>query len=199
MRIERLVTDPDGMANNVWLLGGSEEVIVVDASHEPDRIMEAVEGRHVAAILITHGHVDHVNGAPALRAATGAPVLLHPADLPLWHATHRDAEPDGVLEHGQKLTIDSETVTVLHTPGHTPGSCSFLLAERGAVLTGDTLFPGGPGATRWDYSSFPTILESIATQLFTLPAEMGVHPGHGASTSIGREAPHLEEWHSRGW
>ncbi|MET8067921.1 MBL fold metallo-hydrolase, partial [Micromonospora sp. NPDC005313] len=131
---------------------------------------------------------------PELARATGAPVLLHPADRVLWDMTHPDTEPDGDLTDGQTITVGGTTLRVLHTPGHSPGACSLYAPDLGAVFTGDTLFAGGPGATGRSYSDFGTIVESIRTRLLTLPPETVVHTGHGDDTTIGAEAPHLDEW-----
>ena len=152
----------------------------------------------MVGILSTHGHNDHINAAPALAALVGAPVLLHPADRVLWDQTHPDRAPDGELADGQAIAVAGGHLRVLHTPGHAPGACCLLAPEVGAVFTGDTLFAGGPGATGRSFSSFDTIIESIRTRLLALPPETVVHPGHGDGTTIGAEAPHLQEWLDRG-
>lgn len=121
----------------------------------------------------------------------GVPAAIHPAD-----ATLADKSFDEDLTEGS-FTIGETTATIIHTPGHTPGSC--CIALDGVVLTGDTLFPGGPGATRFDHSDFGTIIESIETKLFTLDDRTVVLPGHGAATTIGAERPQLPEWVERGW
>jgi glyoxylase-like metal-dependent hydrolase (beta-lactamase superfamily II) len=184
--------------NNVWIVGDSSEVIVVDAAHDHEPIAAAVGGRRTVAIVGTHGHNDHINAAVALGSALGAPVLLHPADLPLWHEVYADAEPDGSLDGGDVLRVGDTTFSVLHTPGHTPGGCCLYDADSGTVFSGDTLFRGGPGATGRSWSDFPTIIESISTRLLVLPPSTRVLTGHGDETSIGDEAPHLDEWIARG-
>jgi glyoxylase-like metal-dependent hydrolase (beta-lactamase superfamily II) len=184
--------------NNVWIIGDADECVVIDAAHDADRIAAAVGGRTVRAIVGTHGHNDHVNAAPALATRTGAPVLLHPADRVLWDMTHRDRPPEGPLADGQVITVAGVDLRVLHTPGHAPGACCLYAPGLGVVFTGDTLFSGGPGATGRSYSDFDTIIGSIRTRLLTLPAETVVHTGHGESTTIGAEAPHLAEWIARG-
>lgn len=205
-RIDHLVTAGafhlDGgtweVENNVWLLGDDREVAVVDAAHDAEAIRAAAGGRQVVAILCTHAHDDHVNAAPALARRTGAPVLLHPDDRPLWDLAHDAATPDAPLVEGQIVTIAGTDVHVLHTPGHAPGGVCLYVPDLGTVFTGDTLFRGGPGATGRSFSDFPTIVSSIRDRLLTLPPETVVLTGHGEPTTIGDEAPHLEEWIARG-
>ncbi|WHM39505.1 MBL fold metallo-hydrolase [Streptomyces sp. BPTC-684] len=205
-RIEHLVTSGtfalDGgvwdVDNNVWIVGDDEEAVVVDAAHDAQAILAALGGRTLRAIVCTHAHNDHIDAAPELAEATGAPVLLHPDDLPLWKLTHPDRAPDGELADGQAVTVAGTALTVLHTPGHAPGAVCLYAPELGTVFTGDTLFAGGPGATGRSFSHFPTILDSIRERLLTLPPETVVRTGHGDSTTIGAEAPQLDEWIKRG-
>jgi glyoxylase-like metal-dependent hydrolase (beta-lactamase superfamily II) len=205
-RIEHLVTSGtfslDGQTfdvdNNVWLLGDDQEVIVFDAPHDPDAIAQAVGGRRVVAIACTHAHDDHVRSAPELAERLSTQVLLHPDDRVLWDLTHARQPPDGALHHGQVLEVAGTGVHVLHTPGHAPGAVCFSVPDLGVVLSGDTLFSGGPGATGRSYSDYPTILDSIRTRLFTLPPETRVLTGHGQETTVGAEAPSYDEWVKRG-
>jgi glyoxylase-like metal-dependent hydrolase (beta-lactamase superfamily II) len=184
--------------NNVWLLGDGREVVVIDAAHDARAIADRVGGRTVKAIVCTHAHNDHINAAADLAGATGAPILLHPADQVLWDQVYGDAVPYEPLADGQQLTVAGLTLRVLHTPGHAPGAVCLYVPELGVVFSGDTLFKGGPGATGRSHSSFPTIVDSIRDRLLTLPGETVVHTGHGDSTSIKAEAPHLDEWITRG-
>jgi glyoxylase-like metal-dependent hydrolase (beta-lactamase superfamily II) len=184
--------------NNVWVLGDELECVVVDAPHSAEAVQRVVGGRRVVAVLATHAHDDHVRAAPALARAVGAPVLLHPDDRLLWDLVHPDVPPDGALTDGQTIEVAGTELRVLHTPGHSPGACSFHAPELGLVFTGDTLFAGGPGATGRSYSDFGTIISSIRSRLLTLPPETVVHTGHGDSTTIGAEAPNLDDWISRG-
>jgi len=184
--------------NNIWLVGDDHEVIVVDAAHDAHPIAVAVGDRSVRAILCTHGHNDHINAADALSRATGgAPVLLHPADEMLWDVVYPDRQPDAPVTDGTELEVAGEVFRVVHTPGHSPGGVC-LLGPEGHVFGGDTLFKGGPGATGRSYSDFDTIIDSIRDRLLVLAPETIVHTGHGDTTTVGDEAPHLPEWIARG-
>lgn len=185
--------------NNVWLLGDDQQVIIIDAAHDANAIVRAVGEREVLGLLLTHGHVDHVNAAVATSQALDTHVYLHPSDLFLWQETHGDTLPDFELSDGASFMVAGVDVTTVHTPGHTPGSVCFVVPALETVFSGDTLFQGGPGATRWEYSSFEQIVESIRDRLFSLPTSTAVNPGHGESTSIAAEQPALETWLARGW
>lgn len=205
VRIERVVTsgvfELDGgswdVDNNVWVIGDDNECLVVDCAHEADKIIAAINGRRVVALVCTHGHNDHVNAHREVAQATGATVWLHPADLPLWELSQSDA-PGGALADGQVFTVGDVDLTVLHTPGHAPGAVCLHAPALHVVFSGDTLFNGGPGATGRSFSDFPTIIASITGRLLTLPGETAVLTGHGDSTTIDAEAPHLPEWLARG-
>jgi glyoxylase-like metal-dependent hydrolase (beta-lactamase superfamily II) len=184
--------------NNIWLIGDDHEVLVVDAAHDAAPIAATVGDRKVTAILCTHGHNDHINAADALSTATGgAPVLLHPADEMLWDVVYPERKPDDAVEEGRELDVAGSRLRIVHTPGHSPGGVC-LLGPDGHVFGGDTLFKGGPGATGRSFSDFPTIIESIRDRLLVLPSTTVVHTGHGDSTTIGDEAPNLDEWIARG-
>ncbi|KAA5834983.1 MBL fold metallo-hydrolase [Saccharopolyspora hirsuta] len=205
--IEHLVTSGtfslDGgtweVGNNVWIVGDDREVLLIDPAHDADAVAAQVADRRVTAIVCTHAHDDHINQAPVLAQRFGAPVLLNPDEAPLWKLTHPEHQPDEELRAGQALTVAGIELEVLPTPGHSPGSTCLHAPELGVVFTGDTLFQGGPGATGRSYSSFDTIIASISRTLLALPGETTVHTGHGGSTTIGAEAPHLEEWIARGY
>ena len=204
-RVERVVTSGvfslDGqdfdVDNNVWIVGDDETVVIVDAAHDAANILDAVGGRDVTAIVCTHAHNDHVNAARDLVAATGAPVCLHPDDRMLWEVVNPDLE-FVELQDGDTVHVAGTDLQVVHTPGHSPGGVCLVAPDLGVVLTGDTLFHGGPGATGRSFSHFPTILDSIRERLLTLPPGTRVLTGHGDETVIGIEAADYDAWVARG-
>ncbi|GAB3208896.1 MBL fold metallo-hydrolase [Marinactinospora thermotolerans] len=204
--VDRLVTsgtfELDGgsweVDNNVWIVGDERKAIVIDAAHDHEAIARALGDRELMAILCTHAHNDHVNAAADLADLADAPILLHPDDAPLWRMVHPGREPDAPLLDGERLQAGGVELQVIATPGHAPGAVCLYAPELGVLFSGDTLFSGGPGATGRSYSDFPTIIDSIRGRLLTLPEETLVLTGHGASTTIGAEAPHLHEWIQRG-
>ena len=181
-----------GMENNVYILECPEthEALLVDGCFEPDKILDGAKGAEVIAIVQTHGHADHVQALPELLEELDVPVAAHEGD-------DYPVEVQRVLSDGDEVSFGNRTARVLHTPGHTPGGTCFLVGNH--LISGDTLFPGGPGNTWGDNDAFAQIIESVKTKLFTLPEETLVYPGHGRDTTIGAEKPHLQEWIDRGW
>ena len=179
--------------NNTYLLEcpATHEALLIDACYEADKIMAGAEGAKVVGIVQTHGHYDHVDALVELKEKLGVPVHAHPAeDYPV--------PIDVELADGDTISFGKDhEVMVLHTPGHTPGGVCLLIGEH--LVSGDTLFPGGPGNTWGDSKLFDQIIASVETKLFTLPDATRVYPGHGDDTTIGTERPHLDEWKDRRW
>ena len=181
------------MDNNVYLIRDSatDEVLVIDAANDADRILGEVEGLRVVGVVTTHGHGDHWQALAAVAKATGAPTWLHPRDA--------DMVPhlaDQAIDDGETIAVGSAAVQLLHTPGHTPGSTCLLIGDH--LFTGDTLFPGGPGNTDGDPARFAEIMAGL-DRLFDLPDDTRICPGHGVDSTIGRERPYVETWRARGW
>ncbi len=184
---------------NVWVLRcrRTGEAVLIDAAAEPELLLDWASTLGVRAVIQTHGHWDHVGAIPAFRRHH-YPVRISPADA----AMVPDAESLGLrgdLDDGAIIAVGDLRLRALATPGHTPGSMCFSLEGAPLVFAGDTLFPGGPGATGGDPGRFAAILDAIERHLFRLPPETLVLPGHGADTTVGAERPHLAEWASRGW
>ncbi len=182
------------MDNNAYVVActATGQAVIIDAAAEAGRILEACEDLSVQLILTTHGHHDHIGALDEVRAALSIPWRMHLADVDI-----AGRAPDEAIRDGDIVTVGEFAIHAIHTPGHTPGSVSFAIEP--VVFSGDTLFPGGPGATRWSYSSFGDIMDSIERRLFPLGDPTVVHPGHGASTTIGAERPSAPEWRARGW
>ncbi|PZS06087.1 MAG: hypothetical protein DLM70_05475 [Chloroflexi bacterium] len=179
--------------NNVYILVDPEtkESILFDAPVDAEPILRELEGTKLKYILMTHCDRDHVGALKEVHDRTGAPVGVHAAEserLPL--------DADFQIEDQQTFALGNAELKAMHTPGHSPGGMSFLVDD--ILVSGDTLFPGGPGNTQRPDGSFDEIINSIKTKLFVLPDEMKVYPGHGKPTTIGQERPHLQEWIDRG-
>jgi glyoxylase-like metal-dependent hydrolase (beta-lactamase superfamily II) len=180
------------MENNVYVLECPEthDSLIVDGCFEPETILMATEGTTVVGILQTHGHRDHVQALPRLVDELSVPVHAHPGDS-------YPVRIDRRVDDGDVITFGAREAKAIHTPGHTPGGLCFLVGRH--LISGDSLFPGGPGATRGDARAFTQLMDAIETKLFVLPDDTVVYPGHGADTTIGAERPHLQEWRERGW
>jgi len=191
--IHKVVVGP--YDNNVFVLRCKQtgDAVLLDAANEHELLLELCRDLNVGKVLETHGHWDHIQAIPAVREA-GIDVGV----------TREDAEMlpsyDFLLEDETVIPVGRLRLHTVHTPGHTPGSMCFLVEGSPVLFSGDTLFPGGPGATRFPGSDFATIIRSIEDRLFSpLPSQTIVMPGHGKDTTIGKEAPHLQEWVDRGW
>jgi hydroxyacylglutathione hydrolase len=193
---------------NCFILGCEEtrQAVVIDPGDDADRILTALSGDRLTVVHIinTHGHFDHVGANKRLKEATGADILIHSADAPMlsqlsataaaWGlAAENSPTADRLLEDGDTITFGTHTLTVLHTPGHTPGGIGLYTeytqagALKKAVFVGDTLFTGSIGRTDFPGGNFDTLISSIRNKLFTLEDEVEVYPGHMGNTTIGVE------------
>ena len=181
--------------NNVFVIRctSTGDAVLIDAANEHERLLELCRRLGVRTVLETHGHWDHIQAIPAVRDA-GYEVGVTAEDAAMLPSYDYLLEDDTVVEVGRLR------LRTLHTPGHTPGSISFHVEGTPLLFTGDTLFPGGPGATQYEGGDFETIIRSIEDRIFSrFDGSTVVLPGHGLDTTIGDESPHLDEWVARGW
>jgi glyoxylase-like metal-dependent hydrolase (beta-lactamase superfamily II) len=193
VEIYRYVVGP--YENNVFVIRCREtgDALLVDAANEHELLLDVCTALGVRSVVETHGHSDHIQAIPALRDA-GYQVAVSAADAQMLPSYDLLLEDDAVLEIGRLR------IRTIHTPGHTPGSTSFHIEGSPVLLTGDTLFPGGPGNTRHRLGDFATIISSIERRIFApFGPDTIIMPGHGVDSSLGVELPHLDEWVARGW
>ncbi len=192
VEVHKVVVGP--YDNNVFVIRcrHTGEAVMLDAANEHEMLLDLCRTLGVRTVLETHGHWDHIQAVPAVRDA-GFEVGVTAADAEMLPSYDYILEDDTMIEVGR---LKLHTIT---TPGHTPGSICFKLVDKPLLFTGDTLFPGGPGATKWDYSSFDEIIRSIDDRLFVHAPDTIVLPGHGDDTTIGTERPQLDAWVDRGW
>jgi len=193
VEIHKVVVGP--LDNNVFVVRCrvSGDALLVDAANEHEQLLELCRRLGVRKVVETHGHWDHIQAVPELRDA-GYEVAVRVEDAAMLPSYDLLLEDDDLLEVGRLR------LRTIHTPGHTPGSMCFLIEGSPVLLSGDTLFPGGPGNTATDLGDFPTIIDSIERRIFaSLPPGTIVMPGHGLDTTIAVELPHLDEWIARGW
>lgn len=199
MLVKQLPVGP--IQTNCYIAGceKTKEGVVIDPGDEADRILAVVKelGLTIKYILNTHAHFDHVMANKALVEATGAPLALHPLDLPLLRQNGGAAffglevppspDPDMELAEGDTISFGEHTLAVLFTPGHTPGHVSFYEAQAGIIFDGDVLFASGIGRTDLPGGDYETLMASISEKLMVLPDETVVCSGHGPVTTIGQE------------
>lgn len=194
LEVHHVVVGP--YENNVFVLRCKHtgDAVLIDAADEHELLLELCKATGVRRVLETHGHHDHIQAIPAMREA-GYEVAVADLDAPML----KDVGYDVFINDTQIIEVGKIRIETIHNPGHTPGSMSFKVVDAPLLFSGDTLFPGGPGATHFPGGNFEQIITSIDSRLFTYPADTIVLPGHGANTTIGTERPHLKEWIDRGW
>ena len=175
--------------NNCYLLIclKTNEALIIDPAADAEQILNASKGLKVKYILITHGHFDHIGALEKVKKATQAPVGIHSSD-----AATLPFPPDFYLKDGDLIQFGECTVKIIHTPGHTPGGVCMLIGKH--LISGDTIFPGGPGNTEIPGANRKHILNSIKEKLFPLPGDIIIYPGHGLTSTIERErnSPYYE-------
>jgi glyoxylase-like metal-dependent hydrolase (beta-lactamase superfamily II) len=193
LEVHRVVVGP--VDNNVHVVRcrRTGEAVLIDAANEHELLLDMCRDLGVRKVVETHGHWDHIQAVPAVRDA-GYDVAVTAADAEMLPSYDLLLEDESVIEVGDLR------IRTIATPGHTPGSMCFHVEGTPLLFSGDTLFPGGPGATKFPGGDFPTIIGSIEERLFSaFGPDTIVLPGHGADTTIGNEQPHLQEWIDRGW
>ncbi len=192
VEVHKVVVGP--YENNVFVVRcrHTGDAVLLDAANEHELLLELARALGVRTILETHGHWDHIQAVPAVRDA-GFEVGVTAADAEMLPSY------DYILEDDTMITVGRARLHTVITPGHTPGSICFKLVDKPLLFTGDTLFPGGPGATRGDTAAFAQIIESIDDRLLPYAPDTIILPGHGLDSTIGNERPHLQEWVDRGW
>jgi len=191
--VHRFVVGP--VDNNVYVVRCRRTGVaaLIDAANEHERLLEVVTTLGVASVLETHGHWDHIGAVEHVREA-GIDVWVRAEDADMLPGY------DHLLQDDDVHAVGDLRLRTIHTPGHTPGSICFSLVGTPVLFSGDTLFPGGPGATSFEGGDFPTIITSIEERLFRpYDGDTIVWPGHGAATTLGVERPHVDEWVARGW
>jgi glyoxylase-like metal-dependent hydrolase (beta-lactamase superfamily II) len=191
--VHQIVVGP--MDNNVYIVRcrRTGDAMLIDAANEHEELLEICRRLGVRQVVETHGHWDHIQAVPAVREA-GISVSVTSADAGMLPSY------DLLLDDDETLQVGDLRIKTLATPGHTPGSISFAVEGTNLLFTGDTLFPGGPGNTSFEGGDFPAIIESVDRRIFArFDPRTVVLPGHGLSTTVGNEAPHLQEWLDRGW
>ena len=179
LQIERLALAPWPANAYIVTCLKTRDSVLIDAPAEASTIIERLQGTNPQCILLTHNHLDHVGALAELRSRLKMPLAAHASEsgnLPL--------PPERLLSDGDTVSLGNLKLEVLHTPGHTPGSLCFKVGRY--LLSGDTIFPGGPGATR-SPDAFKQIVKSITEKIFVLPDDTPIYPGHGDSTVLKKE------------
>ena len=189
IQIERLSLGPFGTNSYLLICQKTGASVIVDAPGDAEKVLKLLEGTHPKYILMTHNHMDHVDALAALKSALNVPLAAHEDD-----AGGLPVKPEQFLNDGDTIWFGKIQLKLLHTPGHTPGSLCFLTGSY--LISGDTIFPGGPGKT-WSSDDFKRIVASLLNKIFTLPDETQVYPGHGDGTVLKKEKQEFEAFSSK--
>jgi glyoxylase-like metal-dependent hydrolase (beta-lactamase superfamily II) len=200
--IEIRAFESPGFAENAYIVrrSGARPAVAIDPGAAAPEMVRAVkaDGLEIVAIVLTHAHVDHVEGVPAMKEATDAPIWMHPADVPLYDRASQQAAFFGMrvgdlpgidheLSDGQTLDLAGVTFEVMHVPGHSPGHVILHIAEAGAAIVGDVIFHGSIGRTDLPGGDFHQLIAGIREKVFSLPPATVLHTGHGPPTTVEHE------------
>lgn len=189
IQIERYELGPFGTNSYIMTCLTTLDSVVFDAPGNAPKILEQLQDKNPKYILMTHNHMDHTGALAELKSALNVPMAAHAAD-----ADRLPIPADMLLDDGEAITFGNINLAVLHTPGHTPGSLCFY--TEGYLISGDTLFPDGPGKTG-SPADFRQIFESLKNKIFVLPDETQVFSGHGDGTVLGKEKQAFEAFSAR--
>ena len=189
IRIEKLQLGPFGTNAYIIVCERTKDSALVDAPDEASKIIEKLHGTNPRYILLTHDHMDHIGALAELRSRLKVPLAANAAD-----SGRLPSPPEILLNDGDTLTLGNLKLEVLHTPGHTPGSICFKTGKH--LLSGDTIFPAGPGKTG-SPGAFKQIIESLTTKIFVLPDDTSIYPGHGDITILKKEKEEFAVFSSR--
>lgn len=189
VQIERLELGAFGTNAYIVICLKTQESVLIDTPAEADTIIGRLEGTHPRYILLTHNHMDHLGAFAELRSRLKVPVAIHALD-----ARRLPSPPDTLLKDGDLISFGRVKLEVLHTPGHTPGSLCFKAGKY--LLSGDTIFPGGPGKTN-SPADLSQIIKSITGKIFILPDDTQIYPGHGDATVLKKEKDAFAVFSSR--
>jgi glyoxylase-like metal-dependent hydrolase (beta-lactamase superfamily II) len=192
-RIERVA----GRANS-WIVGDDEEVIVIDPGEDAAAVLDAVGDREILAVICTHGHAGHCEAAIDVAKRDEAPVALHPGDRLAWREVHTGHDPEIDMEDGGKFEVAGVTLEVLHSPGHSRGSCCLYCEELDVVFTGDVVAETGPVPRDDGFPNWGKQLDTIGAQVLTLPSETRILPGHGGEFTVARAEKRFDTWVAAG-
>jgi len=183
---------------NTWIVGDSDEVIVIDPGEDATAVLDAVGDREILAVICTHGHEGHTGAAVAVAARDEAPVALHPADKIAWREVHSGGDPEIEMDDGGKFEVADVTLEVLHSPGHSRGSCCLYCEELNVIFSGDVVTENGPVPRDDGFPAWSKQLDAIGAQVLTLPPETRVLPGHGEELTVAIAEKRFNSWVAAG-